>query len=142
MASISTSGPDTTTTGQPPSLAAAGRFIDGLATRDFDGVVDTLTADVRFRALLPRRVLDLQGRGAFRSTLDTWFGSADDWELVEAVLGEVGGLIHLRWRLRVTKPELGPGTFVVEQQVYAASDPSGALQDVALLCTGFRPEAS
>jgi hypothetical protein len=128
--------------GQPPSLAAAGRFIDGLAVRDLDGVAATVADDVRFRAVLPRRILELEGRGAFRSTLDTWFGDAEHWELVEAVLGEVGGRAHLRWRLRVTKPVLGPGTFLVEQQVYADTGTDGTLRDVALLCSGFRPERS
>ena len=82
----------------------------------------TVTDDVRFRALLPKRMLDLEGRDAVRSAFDTWFASAEHWELVDAVLGEVGGRVHLRWQLRVTKPELGPGTFVVEQQVYADTD--------------------
>jgi len=134
--------PDTTTTVQPPSLVAAGRFIDGLAAGDLDAVADAVADDVRFRALLPRRQLELQSREAFRSTFDTWFGNADHWELVEAVIGEVGGRIHLRWRLRLTKPDLGPGTFVVEQQIYADAGPDGTLRDVALICTGFRPEPS
>ncbi len=126
----------------PPVLATAGCFIDALAARDFDAVVRTLADDVRFRALVPRRVIELTGRDAVRSTLDTWFGDADRWELVEAVVGEVGGRIYLRWRLRVTKAALGPGTFVVEQQVYADAGADGTLADVALLCTGFRPEPS
>lgn len=142
MTAISSPGPDTTSVGEPPSLAAAGRFIDGFAARDLDVVASTFADDVRFRALLPRRVLELEGRAAFRSTLDTWFGDADRWELVEAVLGEVGGRIHIRWRLRLTRPDLGPGTFVVEQQVYADAGSDGLLRDVALLCTGFRPERS
>ena len=141
MTSISSRGADTTTARQPSSLAAAGRFIDGFAARDLDVVAGTLADDVRFRALLPGRVLDLAGREAFRATLDTWFGSADHWELVEAVLGEVAGRIHLRWRLRLTRPDLGPGVFVVEQQVYADAGSDGTLRDVALLCTGFRPES-
>ena len=139
---MSSRGPDTTTARQPPSLAAAGQFIAGFAARDLDVVAGTLADDVRFRALLPRRFLDLEGRAAFRATLETWFGSADQWELVEAVLGEVAGRIHLRWRLRLSRPDLGPGTFVVEQQVYADAGSDGALRDVALLCTGFRPECS
>jgi hypothetical protein len=115
-------------------------LIDGLAARDFDAVVDTLAPDVRFRALLPLRVLDLGGRNEVRSTLDAWFGAAGRWEMVEAVVGEVGGRVHLRWRLRLTNPDRGPGTFLVEQQVYADASPDGRLCDVALLCTGYRPE--
>ena len=123
-----------------PSLAVAGRFIDALAARDFDGVVATLTDDVRFRALLPSRTLDLEGRQAVRATFDTWFGDTGRWELVEAVVGEVGGRLHIRWRASVTKPPAGTGNLLVEQQIYADAGPDGRLRDVSLLCTGFRPD--
>jgi hypothetical protein len=116
----------------------AGRFIDGIAARDFDAVVSTLTEDVTFRALLPTRMLDLHGSADVRSVFDIWFGNAERWEMVEAVVGEVGGCVHLRWRVRLTKPNLGPGDFLVEQQVYAHAGPDGRLGDVALMCTGFR----
>lgn len=122
------------------SLALAGRFIDGIAARDFDVVVGTLDEHVAFRALLPRRVLEVEGRDAVRSAFDTWFAAADTWELMEAVVGEVGGRVHLRWRVRLTNPDLGPGVFLVEQQVYADAGADGKLRDIALLCTGFRSE--
>ncbi len=140
MTSTTNSPPDRSTRDEAPILAVAGEFIDGLAARDFDSVVATLTDDVRFRALLPGRVLDLEGSGAVRSTLDTWFGGAERWDLVEAVVGEVGGRIHLRWRLSLTNPRVGPGNLLVEQQVYADTGADGRLRDVALLCTGYRPD--
>ena len=138
----SASASDTSAVDGSPSFAAAGRLIDGLAVRDFGAIAATFTDDVRFRAVLPKRILDLESREAARAAFETWFATAEHWELVEAVLGEVGGRVHLRWRLRVTKPELGPGTFIVEQQVYADADADGTLRDVALLCTGFRPGPS
>jgi hypothetical protein len=134
--------PDTSRAGDQLRLALAARFIDGLAARDFDAAVRTLDEDVTFRALLPRRILDLRGRDAVRSTFDTWFGGAGRWELVEAVVGEIGGRIHLHWRVRLTNPDVGPGVFLVEQQVYADAGPGATLHDVALLCTGYRPEPS
>ena len=137
-----TTGTHTDQPGEALSLAAAGRFIDGLAARDFDTVVGVLADDVAFRALLPRRVLELAGRDAVRSTFDTWFGGAERWDLVEAVVGEVGGRIHLRWRLHLTNPDVGPGNFLVEQQIYADAGADGRLRDVALLCTGYRPDPS
>lgn len=137
--------PTTTTTTAPTSdtdetvrFDIAGRFIDGISVRDFDAVVATLADDVTFRALLPTRVLDLHGTAAVRGAFDTWFGNAERWEMVEAVVGEVGGCVHLRWRVRLTKPNLGPGDFLVEQQVYAHAGPGGRLADVSLMCTGFR----
>ena len=129
-------------TDQALSLAVAGSLIDALAARDFDGIVGTFAPDVRFRALLPSRVLDLQGRDAARGVFERWFANADRWELTEAVVGEVGGRIHLRWRVRLTDANIGEGNFVVEQQVYADAGADGCLCDVALLCTGYRAEAS
>jgi hypothetical protein len=140
MTSTTTPRQDPATPGDQLTLAVAGRLIDGLAARDFDAVVNTLADDVTFRALLPSRVLELGGRTAVRSTLDAWFGGAGKWEMAEAVVGEVGGRINLRWRLRLTNPDVGPGTFLVEQQVYADCGTDGRLSDVALLCTGYRPE--
>ena len=140
MASTVTDPPEGPTVDEVLSLAAAGRFVDGLAARDFDAVVAALDPDVSFRALLPRRVLDVSGREAVRSAFETWFGDAERWDMIEAVIGEVGGLVHLRWRLRLTKPSLGPGDVVVEQQVYAHAGADGRLRNVALLCTGFRPD--
>ena len=122
------------------SFEVAGRFVDGLAARDFDLLAGTLADGVRFRALLPRRVLDLEGADAVRSTFVRWFGGAERWEMVEAVVGEVGGRVHLHWRVRLTDPDIGEGPMLVEQQAYADAAPDGRLRDVALLCTGYRPE--
>lgn len=137
---------DESTTAPPadeiPSLTLAGRIIDGLAARDFDAVAAAMADDVRFRALLPSRVLELDQRSAVHDAFETWFGDAEHWELVEAVVGEIGGRLHLRWKLNVTKPRIGPGNLLVEQQVYADAGPDGRLRDVALLCTGFRPQPS
>jgi hypothetical protein len=121
-------------------LAVAGRFVDALTARDFDLLAGTLADGVRFRALLPRRVLDLEGVDAVRSTFERWFGGAERWEVVDAVVGEVGGRVHLGWRVRLTDPVIGEGALLVEQQVYADAGTDGRLSDVALLCTGYRPE--
>ncbi len=122
------------------SLSVAGRIIDGLVVRDFEALGTALTDDVVFRALLPSRVLELTGDDAVCSVFHRWFDGADRWELVEAVAGEVGDRIHLHWRIRLTKPDLGPDVFLVEQQVYADPGPDGRLRDVALLCSGYRQE--
>ncbi len=139
MTSTTEHPPTTRPAAGPPSLAAAALIIDGLAARDFDSVVAAMTDDVRFRALLPSRMLDLDDRDAVRAVFDVWFGDAERWDLVEAVVGEVGGRVHLRWRVNLTKPGIGPGNLLVEQQVYADLGPDGRLCDVALMCTGFRP---
>jgi hypothetical protein len=122
------------------SLEVAGRLVDGLLARDFDRLAGTFTDQVRFRALLPGRTLELEGPDAVRAAFTRWFGDAERWEVVEAVVGEVAGRVHLCWRVRLARPDLGEGTFVVEQQVYADAAADGRLGDVALLCTGYLPE--
>jgi ketosteroid isomerase-like protein len=143
---IMTSTPSTRTeqpaVDQTLRFAVGGRFIDGIGARDFNAVVGTLTDDVTFRALLPTRTIDRHGCDAVRATFDAWFGAAERWELIEAVVGEVGGRVHLRWRLRLTNPDVGQGSFVVEQQIYADTGPDGRMTNVALLCTGYLREAS
>src|SRR5688572_19845023 len=87
--------------GDALSFEVAGRFVDGLAARDFDLLAGTLDDAVHFRALLPRRVLDVEGAEAVRAAFVRWFGGAERFEMVEAVVGEVGGRVHLRWRVRL-----------------------------------------
>ena len=124
------------------SFEVAGRFLDGLAARDFDLLAGTLDDAVHFRALLPRRVLDVEGAEAVRAAFVRWFGGAERFEMVEAVVGEVGGRVHLRWRVRLTDPCIGEGPMLVEQQAYANAAPDGRRCEVALLCTGYRPEGA
>jgi len=62
-----------------------------------------------------------------------------DFGLVEATVGEVGGRLHLHWRLRLRAERLGSGWFTVEQQAYADTDESGRIARLDLLCTGYRP---
>jgi hypothetical protein len=70
----------------------------------------------------------------------SWFGDTKDFELVETTVGEVGGRLHLRWRLRLQAERLGTGWFTVEQQAYADTDDGGRIARLDLLCTGYRPE--
>jgi hypothetical protein len=69
-----------------------------------------------------------------------WFGDTEDFELVEASVGEVGGRLHLRWRLRLQATRLGTGWFTVEQQAYGDTAEGGRIARLDLLCTGYRPE--
>jgi hypothetical protein len=71
-----------------------------------------------------------------------WFGDTGDFDLVEATVGEVGGRLRLRWRLRLRAERLGPGWFTVEQQAYAGTAEDGRIARLDLLCTGYRPEGS
>ena len=123
-----------------PQFALAGSFLEGLAAQDFAQLGDALAAGARLRALLPRGLREWTGAEVIAGQFARWFGDTDDFELVEATVGEVGGRLHLHWRLRLRAERLGAGWFTVEQQVYADAADSGRIVRLDLLCTGYRPE--
>jgi hypothetical protein len=124
-----------------PAFALAGSFLEGLAAQDFTRLGDALTADARLRALLPKGLREWTGAEAIAGAFARWFGATEDFELVEATVGEVGGRLHMHWRVRLRAERLGTGWFTVEQQAYADTAAGGRIARLDLLCTGYRSEA-
>lgn len=118
--------------------SVGGSFLEALATRDYTGMATALGTDVRFRALLPHGPMQWQGRTEVAATFASWFGTADDFEVVDAVVGETGGRLHLSWRIRVRPAPfgIGEGWHVIEQHAYA--DATDTIESLDLLCSGFR----
>ena len=136
----------TTTAGHDPAAAVprfayAGAFLNGLAAQDFTRLGDALTDGARLRALVPRGLMERTGAEAVTGTFARWFGDTEGFDLVEASVGQIGGRLHLRWRLRLQAGRLGAGWFTVEQQAYADTD-DGRIARLDLLCTGYRPGSS
>ena len=123
-----------------PGSAPAGSFLEGLAAQDFAGLGAALAADACLRALLPAGLREWAGAETIADRFARWFGDTEDFELVEAIVGQVGGRLHLHWRVRLRATRLGPGWFTVEQQAYADTDQSGRIARLDLLCTGYRRE--
>jgi hypothetical protein len=123
-----------------PQFALAGSFLEGLASQDFARLGGALAAGACLRALLPSGLREWTGAEVIADRFAGWFGDTQDFDLVEATVGEVGGRLHLQWRLRLRAERLGAGWFTVEQQAYADTDESGRIAGLDLLCTGFRPE--
>ena len=123
-----------------PRWSVGGVFLEGLAARDFGRLVSALAPGVRVRALLPPGVEEWEGPDAVVGAVSGWFGSATEFELVDATVGEVGGRLHLSWRLRVSPAPfgIGAGWHVIEQQAYA--DGGDSIAHLDLLCSGFQPE--
>jgi hypothetical protein len=122
-----------------PQFALAGSFLEGLAAQDFTQLGGALAAGAHLRALLPPGLREWTGAEVIAGQFARWFGDTGDFELIDATVGEVGGRLHLRWRLRLQAERLGPGWFTVEQQAYADTDDSGRITRLDLLCTGYRP---
>jgi len=120
--------------------SVGGVFLEALANRDYHQMAATLAPSVQFRAMLPPGPMDWQGADAVSGVFSSWFGEAEDFELVDATVGEVGGRLHLAWRLRIRPAPfgIGDGWHVIEQQAYA--DAGDTIESLDLLCSGFQPE--
>jgi hypothetical protein len=137
---MTTTAPNRSAATAVPQFALAGSFLEGLAAQDFARLGNALTADVRLRALLPGGLREWAGAEAIADRFARWFGDTEDFELVNATIGEVGGRLHLHWRLRLRAARLGAGWFTVEQHAYADTGDGGRIARLDLLCTGYRPE--
>jgi hypothetical protein len=136
----STASPDAPARSDVPLFSVAGAFLEGLAARDFPRLAGTLTDTAHLSALVPSGFKEWDGSDLITETFRRWFGAVDEFELVEAVMGEVGPRLHLHWRVRVQAERFGVGWHVVEQQVYADTGPDGRIARLFLLCSGFCPE--
>jgi hypothetical protein len=125
-----------------PQQERASALLAGLAAQDFARVGGALAPGARLRALLPLGLREWAGAEAIAAQFALWFGDTEDFELIEAAAGEVGGRLHLYWRLRLRAERLGTGWFTVEQQAYADTGDGGRIASMDLLCTGYRAEGS
>jgi len=115
-------------------FAIGGAFLDALACRDFDGLGACLADDVRFRALLPPRDVDVVGREPALAEFRRWFGAEDQQlELLDAAVSRFGPRLHVRWVVRMSAPD---SSRLVEQQAYVDAD-GPAIVSMRLLCSGF-----
>jgi hypothetical protein len=69
-----------------------------------------------------------------------WFGRAEEYELIEASVGQVGPRLQLGWCARVRGGPYGDATFVVEQHAYADVGPTGRIRAMSMICSGFARE--
>jgi hypothetical protein len=120
--------------------SVGGVFLEALAARDYELMATTLAPNVQFRAMLPRGPMHWEGPAATTDAFRCWFGPAEDFEVVDATIGEVGGRLHLSWRLRVRPApfDIRSGWHVIEQHAFANT--SDTIESLDLLCSGFRAE--
>jgi len=122
--------------------SVGGVFLEALANRDFERLAETLAPQVRFRAMLPPGPMDWEGADTVSDVFGSWFGEAEEFELIDATVGEVSGRLHLSWRLRVRPAPfgIGDGWHVIEQHAYAEA--AETIDTLDLLCSGFRPDSA
>lgn len=129
-----------TTSTTPVSYFGAGLLLESLTTQDFGRLRRSLEPDVRMRALLPRGLRVLDGPDQVADKFAAWFGDTQEFQAVDATLGDVAGRIYLSWRVRLRADRLGPGWWIVEQHSYADCSERGRLRCIDLVCSGYRAE--
>jgi hypothetical protein len=126
-----------------PSAAASGvaaSLLEALAIGNFARIATVVSDDATLSALLPGGLRQWQGAAEIAATFDRWFGNAEQSDLIDASLGQLGPRLQMHWRLRVRAERLGPHPLIVEQYAYADVSSTGRIQSMSLLCSGFCAE--
>ena len=116
----------------------AGLFLDALAHRDFPAMASCLHPDIRFRALVPPGPFEAAGVADAMSRFRRWFDGDDDFEVVDASIGQVGTCLYLRWRVRMRSAGESDSHRLVEQHAFATA--GERIESLDLLCSGFHSE--
>src|SRR5258708_16109365 len=115
----------------------AGLLLEALAARDFALMSDCFETAATMRALLPRGLAECEGATQIVESLRTWFGAAEEFEVLDGTVGEVGDRLHVAWRLRLRPTPWGDEAWnVIEQQAYLRA--RERIDAIDLLCSGFR----
>jgi hypothetical protein len=123
---------------QPSSATDLGAsLVAALAGRDFPRLAARLTPDVRMRALIPPGLVEVSGADAAAAKFSSWFGDAEEFELIRSGSDPVADRVHVFYRLRVKKP--GDIPKLVEQHLLCGFD-AGQINALDLVCSGFRPD--
>ena len=112
-------------------------LIAALAERDFPRLASTLAPDVRMRALIPPGLVEIFGAEAAAEKFSSWFGDAEEFELICSGIDPVADRVHVFYRLRIRKP--GYTAKLVEQHLLCAFA-GNQVNLLDLVCSGFRPD--
>ena len=119
------------------AIAVGQSFLEALAAQDFDRLAALFAPRVRFRALLPGQTCEEKTAAAATGQLRDWFGEADTLQVLQSTADQVSDRLHLAYRLR--SHDTANGWQVIEQNAYCDVQ-DDRIADMALLCSGFRPD--
>jgi hypothetical protein len=127
-------GPSTAT-----RWSVGGLLLEALAARDFTQMADCFEPAATMRALLPPGLAECHGATQIVDKVQSWFGAAEEFEVLDGTVGEVGGRVHVAWRLRLRPTPRGDERWhVIEQQAYLRA--GERIDAIDLLCSGFQPD--
>jgi hypothetical protein len=119
--------------------SVGGLLLEALAARDFTQMADCFEPAATMRALLPRGLTECRGTTQIVDKVQSWFGAAEEFEVLDGTVGEVGGRVHVAWRLRLRPTPSGDEAWhVIEQQAYLRA--GERIDAIDLLCSGFQPD--
>jgi hypothetical protein len=121
--------------------SVGGQLLEALAERDFDSLANCLEPEATMRALLPGGPAEFQGAPQITERFRYWFGGAEEFEVLNGTVGDVGSRLHVAWRLRLYPTPRGNRDWhVLEQQAYLRA--SDRIDLIDLLCSGFMPDGT
>jgi TusA-related sulfurtransferase len=132
---VPTAAADVAATAEP---AAARKFLELLAARDFERLAASLASDAHARFLLPHGLEEYDGQEAIVARIKSWFGSASVFDLTSSTQDQVGVRHRISWRFSVVRDG---SRQVIEQLVYLDLGHQG-IERIDLLCSGFQAEPS
>jgi TusA-related sulfurtransferase len=120
-----------------PSGDLAATFVAAVAAKDYDTLGRLLTADLRFRMLLPSGPTADSGAGDAVARITSWFADSDSIEVEAVASADVAGRVALTYRLRVHRAFRW---HLIEQHLML-DVADGRISAIDLLCSGFHPIA-
>lgn len=119
--------------------SVGGLLLESLAARDFARLSECFEPAATMRALLPSGPAEFQDATQIVESLRSWFGGAEEFEVLDGTVSEVGGRLHVAWRLRLRPTPWGDDAWhVIEQQTYLRA--GERIDAIDLLCSGFQPD--
>jgi hypothetical protein len=100
-----------------------GVLLDALTQRDFDAMQRLFADNVRFRGLTPPGEFELHTAEEAAAKFRSWFGGEDEFEILDASLGQVGSRLYARWRARMAPPGQQAESRIAERHVFTTGTP-------------------
>jgi len=112
------------------------QFFESLVARDFGRMRKALASDAQARFLLPRGLEEYSGAHAITQRVESWFGSAAEFELTSTSEAAIGLRQRRSWSFDVVRE---PGRREVIEQVAFFDVGAGGIERLDLVCSGFQP---
>jgi ketosteroid isomerase-like protein len=124
--------------GRVPMKDVGAKYVDALAAKDTEALLDLFAADIVLRAMTPGRFWEAHSPDeAVHKVLYRWFEPSDVIESVDHVeVDQVVDRQRVDYRFRVRNDD---GVFAVEQRAYFAVDDDGRIVMLNAMCSGYRP---